>query len=50
MLKFRDWAADIEGPKTARERQRIGDIYINRNMIGAVVGCGSDYSHEDTER
>ena len=50
MLKFRDWAAEIEGPKTARERQRIGNIYINRNMIGAVVGRGSIYANEDTQR
>ncbi len=50
MLKFRDWAADIEGPKTARERQRIGNIYINRNMIGAVVGRGTMCTHEDSQR
>ena len=36
--------------ETARERQRIGDIYINRNMIGAVVGRESMCTNEDSQR
>lgn len=35
---------------SCEDAQHIGSIYINRNMIGAVVSCGSDYAHEDTER